>query len=488
LLNHGGSWLPGRQVTGIIYDNYDAQGGGMFISEVETAVKNSSIHLDILDFDACNMAGIEILYELKDVTDYFCSSQRTEFSPANDYKTIASHLTGNPNMNAEQLGRIILDSFADRFMQQGENSVTKSLIRTDKLENLVSSISTLSSMLTNSSITNSVELRDRFTEPIRFFQDVDLYNLLDVLANYYPGISDTINNVKSAISEVVVYNRYFTGSGESIDWSFGSREFSQGQDVNVNGVAGINIFLPTSRDFTEDNVSYYSGLTFNFASHWYDVIHYAYWGSPFCPLDPAGWWSGLVWDSNADLDFWIFEPDGYGGISPACPAYSSRSINGFLSSDSYWTGIPFESYIAYPNVLPGPYFFLAVFGGIGIFGSDANCMLALGDDLSDMDPMLSDIFYISPYSPDDPDFGPGVVYFGFAFYNPADGYWYMAWDDRSGDSVRQNQFSVINSELATRHASSNKKKVQQQIGLDEETINLYHKQGLELARKLKERK
>jgi len=488
LWDHGGSWTPGRNVAAIIQDIDQANGEAMNISEVEMAIGNSGTHIDVLDFDACNMASVEVMYQLKDVADYICASQRTEPGEGNNYSVLASSLIATPTLSPEQLGQLIVNSYIDFYAETGEQSVTKSLIKTDKLDNLANTISNLSGLLTNQGLTSNTELQSHFWEPIRFWRDVDLYNLMDVLSAYYPSMSDSINNVKSALSSVVVYNRTLTSSGTSADWAFGSREFSQGQDIIVDGIAGLNIFLPTLLDFSYDNVSYYSGLAFNFASHWYDVIHYTYWGTPFLETVPGFWWAGLVWDTNVDLDLWVFEPDGYGGIIPASPWIGPSSYNGLLSADSYWTGDSFECYIANPEVTFGPYFILATYSGPSLFENDAYCILALGNNIWDTEPSLSEVFYISEFSPNDPDFGYGVIYFGFLLYNYNDSQWYVFWDDRSGDAVRQGSFSVIQKDLVSRSLAADKVNEKQSMSTSGEAIQLYHKQGKELARKLMDRK
>jgi len=488
LWNHGSSWTPGRETNAVISDSYEANGEAMNISEVKLAIQNSGIHFNLIEFDACNMASIEVMYELREVTDYFCASQKAEPGNGNDYSALASSLTSNPTSTAEQLGRYSVDSFINSYVTSGKYSVTRSLIKSSTLQPLAATISDLATSLTNPALTTNTELLGRLYEPIRFFQDVDLKNLLDVLSIYYPSLSVNINNAKNALANVIIYSRSFTGSGQNPGWSFGTRQFGQGEDIAVNGVSGVNIYLPMQRDFTEDNVSLYSGMDFNYASHWYDVIHYIYWGTSFGPTAPAGWWAGLVWDTNVDLDLWIFEPDGYGGIVSASPSLGATSINGSLSSDSFWTGDSFESYISKPQVQTGPYFFLAVYSGPDLFSNSANCMLALGYTLDDENPICSDVSYISEFAPDDPDFGQGVVYFGFIIYNPADDNWYYLWDDRSGDAIRGNQFSVIRDGIAKRNGSSKSIKIQPPVGISDQAIEKYHQQGLELARKLSEQK
>ncbi|HEX3594185.1 MAG TPA: hypothetical protein VHU80_03760, partial [Polyangiaceae bacterium] len=63
--------------------------------------------------------------------------------------------------------------------------------------------------------------------------------------------------------------------------------------------------------------------------------------------------------SNADLDLYVFEPDGDFGT----PSNGTVSSNGLLSADSYDTGVPEESYQLAPTHQTGTYVVLAHFYG-----------------------------------------------------------------------------------------------------------------------------
>ncbi|MFH0824669.1 MAG: hypothetical protein V2B18_18090, partial [Pseudomonadota bacterium] len=180
--------------------------------------------------------------------------------------------------------------------------------------------------------------------------------------------------VKQKTKEAVVYNKVFVTNLGQPTWTFGTREFGQGEDINVNGVCGLNIFLPTEIDWTNTNFSYYASIGFAKASGWNWVISHAYKGIPYLGTAPGNWVAALAWSTTVDLDFWIFEPDGYGHFIPASPCLGPNSTWGELSPDSYWTGIPFEGYHTRPEIPIGPYFFLAVYSGPSIIANDAHCV------------------------------------------------------------------------------------------------------------------
>lgn len=72
LWNHGTAWddTDPYRVKGISYDN--ESGDFLKIPELKEALEN--FHWDVLGFDACLMGSVEVLYELKDLADYFIAA------------------------------------------------------------------------------------------------------------------------------------------------------------------------------------------------------------------------------------------------------------------------------------------------------------------------------------------------------------------------------------------------------------------------------
>jgi hypothetical protein len=482
--DHGSSWLPGRASTAAIYDDYEANGTAMFIHEIDWAIKQSGVHFDLLDFTACNMASVEVTYQLKDVTDYICASQKIMLAGDDGvYEIIASYLTSHPTTDAFSLGKVFVDAYVDTWSGIDQYTVTQSLIKTNQIAAVAGAVNQMVPLLTNPSIFSSDELQSTFYEPIRFMQDVDLGYYINVLPYHSqnPAVLGALENVRTAVDNAVVYGRSFTSSQADPIWTFGNREFGQGEDLNVAGTTGLNIFLPTERDWTESNFGYYTSIGFCQDTGWNWVIQHAYDGTPYLGTAPGYWWAGLAWSTNVDLDFWIFEPDGYGDVVPASPWLGSRGLNGYLSADSSWTGDSFEYYQAFPEVIWGPYFFIAEYYSDDLFSNSAYCQLLIGADPNDEYPLPSYTYYISANSPVDPDFGPGVVYFGFALYSPDDDTWYFFEGDRGGDSAESSESCGIPM-LEPECPSSEEHQIRPPSGnFDPELIESYQAQGRQLA-------
>lgn len=88
LWNHGNAWNDTDPYTpkGISYD--DQSRDFLTILELKNALRGT--HWDVLGFDACLMGSVEVLYELKDLADYFLASPGEIPSYGWDYRFLAS--------------------------------------------------------------------------------------------------------------------------------------------------------------------------------------------------------------------------------------------------------------------------------------------------------------------------------------------------------------------------------------------------------------
>ncbi|HEX9744218.1 MAG TPA: hypothetical protein VGB30_02220 [bacterium] len=242
--------------------------------------------------------------------------------------------------------------------------------------------------------------------------------------------------------------------------------------------------MPWLWAWKENDFGYYSSIGFAQASGWNWVIAHAYEGIPFLGTAPGDWVATLVWSTNVDLDLWVFEPDGVGGVVPASPWIGPESINGYLSIDSAWTGISTEIYQAKPEIIWGPYFFIATYAQPSILppANSAYCALGIFDSPVAIDPsIVTNDYYISSSLPNDPDFGPGVVYFGFAIYDPDEDIWWFAEGDRGGEAVTEGSIESIGSQLHALVPETKNEEIRKPQSLDEGMINEYHNQGFEMA-------
>jgi hypothetical protein len=155
--NHGAGW------SGVSYD--DNTHHGMDLPEVREALegicstlkKQGKDRIDILDFDACLMATMEVGYELKDTVDYLVASQETEPGDGNPYADMLKWLTQYPESPGPAVAKAIVETYIRSYAPNGsqaENSdqfwygsETKSAIRLAKMPELRAEVENVAKLL-----------------------------------------------------------------------------------------------------------------------------------------------------------------------------------------------------------------------------------------------------------------------------------------------------------------------------------------------------
>jgi VCBS repeat-containing protein len=140
-------WDHGSGLNGFNLDDADGviDSDGVFTTqELVTALESLPAEIDLLAFDECLMAMLEVGYELKDVADVIVASQGLEGGQGYDYANLFRPLnTGPGQVNAEQLGRHFVDTYQAFYQTSGGFLDTSSAIRTSQLPAIADSLKTL---------------------------------------------------------------------------------------------------------------------------------------------------------------------------------------------------------------------------------------------------------------------------------------------------------------------------------------------------------
>ena len=141
--NHGGG-----SVTGAAFDEiygYDS----LTLDEMYQAfssVWNPSMEkqpLELIGFDTCLMATVDVAYTFADLAHYLVASEETE--PANGwyYSQWVGTLAQNPSMNGEELGKVICDAYYAGCEEVGtQDNTTLSLTDLTKVQTLLDAYDT----------------------------------------------------------------------------------------------------------------------------------------------------------------------------------------------------------------------------------------------------------------------------------------------------------------------------------------------------------
>ena len=198
VFSHGSGWLPPHTLVNgsrsIIIDNDNE----MEITDFAMALPD---HLfEFIIFEACNMAGIEVAYELRNKAAYIMASSAPVVSPG--FTPIyAGSISCLLEENAD------LQRFAENYfhywnlMEGDKRSATISIIKTAGLSNLANLIRQINTETSGSflPVGNLQNYDGVLKAPFSFFD----------FAQYYQSLSDenTYNALQECISQCVVYKR-----------------------------------------------------------------------------------------------------------------------------------------------------------------------------------------------------------------------------------------------------------------------------------------
>ncbi len=115
LWNHGSGW------SGFGDDDTAATSGAhMNLPVLSRAIRKGlegagRQKFDLIGFDACLMAGVEVVYELRNETDYVLASEELELADAGwDWESLLEFLSAHPDAGPVAFGQQVLDNYSAR--------------------------------------------------------------------------------------------------------------------------------------------------------------------------------------------------------------------------------------------------------------------------------------------------------------------------------------------------------------------------------------
>lgn len=149
LWDHGSGWqktLAGEPLVfkAVCFDDTDLD--RLFMQEVRNAlntIEGNEQEPDLVGFDACLMAMVEVAHEIRQNSSVMVGSEKTEPNDGWPYNTILQDLVGYPTMSAAHLGIAIVD----RYYESYGNSQIQSAIYLPAVGALSASVDSLAQML-----------------------------------------------------------------------------------------------------------------------------------------------------------------------------------------------------------------------------------------------------------------------------------------------------------------------------------------------------
>jgi hypothetical protein len=257
-------WDHGGGVEGVAWDdsnNNDHLTLEELGSTFEKVYSAKKITFDIIGFDACLMATIEVVNQVKDYAKYIVASEEVEPGDGWPYDRFLGKLSKTPSMDGQQLATIIVSEYGVDYESRKSVDTTLSAIKTDRVQSIVNGLNSLAGQL--DTIVTNEKGSDTFTKTrliekaINSAQKYQLDNQID-LGGFLKSLKDS--NSFDTVSLTSLLDNY---TNSVLKNYFGSaRSGSTGLTVHTNPndyPAGIVIVKNTNWD--DFLVSYYSSLS-----------------------------------------------------------------------------------------------------------------------------------------------------------------------------------------------------------------------------------
>jgi len=267
-------WDHGNDVAGCCWDENPKD----HLTHPEVAAALSQWHIDILAFDACLMAMIEVAYEYNQYglkTDYLVGSENYVPLYGYPYNTILWDLNQNPAMSELEAAKAIVNRYVEFYTPNSPNfsgavmGGTHSAIDLAKVDEVVADLSELTTLL-KAKLKQDFDLYHELISEARGEGNLpwaeygwDLYVDLPTFVESITTSSETTDPAVSSAGRVVL---------SSLDQAIVA--LGRNDPMESAGARGMGIWFPSSYHMVW-GLTTYTTTKFS-AQGWLDFL-YAYW-------------------------------------------------------------------------------------------------------------------------------------------------------------------------------------------------------------------
>jgi hypothetical protein len=239
---HGWGWHPGW----VLKD--DTSNDTLDADEVRAALPSLG-YFDVVGYDGCNMASIEIMDLWHGYAGAITSSQEWVGWEGLQYNVILRRLDADPDMSADQLA---VDSTKSTMSSKTWSAVDVGY----RFDDLISAVDAWSKALLKDLPHHRKEIRTAFNHTRSYWEakmDKDLYDLAKQINQHVsdPAVHATGRDVMAAVKSVVLWEHHATDKAHS---------------------HGITIYGPANEE-QKANDLYYRSLGFAKETHWDEFIN-----------------------------------------------------------------------------------------------------------------------------------------------------------------------------------------------------------------------
>lgn len=255
LWGHGKGWL------GVSWDQ-DSGNQWLPMDGIKSVLPKFKDRIDVVGFDNCNMAMIEVYTQFLGYVDYIVGSEKEEDAWGWPYDAIFADLSADPQTSPVNLSTMIVTHYVKWAKNESAYSATVSAADMSYLYEVINGTDTLARELNRTFALYADEISDaiKYTEqyakpPIPH----DLYHFLELVVQKVPNrpIQILANSLMNDIENMVVAEEHFTRQNDmSVDNAHGIAiwmgdpisDLSKYRDLDFATLTSWDEFLVTSKN------------------------------------------------------------------------------------------------------------------------------------------------------------------------------------------------------------------------------------------------
>jgi hypothetical protein len=261
LWSHGDGWAPSDNQKLSLSRSFGQDDSGstqMDISDLHEVLRD--YHFDFVLFDACFMQSVEVVYELRDCSDYFIGSPTEIPGPGAPYQILVKSMFNDKNTVAVDVAETYYDYYADRYKDGINNSnenwtggVSVSVVKSDGLEQLATATKHIFSSYLNEQTPIDVSAIMCYgrspKQPSLYYYDID--GFIDTLTKHNADYAIWQTAYQKAVPYYETTKRNYSAHGGMF---------------SMEGSQGLSIYIP-NKNLTSIN-SFYSSYAWYTAAGW----------------------------------------------------------------------------------------------------------------------------------------------------------------------------------------------------------------------------
>lgn len=259
LWDHGGNW------EGACWDETNGW-DCLTVEDIKEAIENSILDkIDLLGFDACNMASIEVAYTLTltDKVGIMVASQ--EWIPWDGwpYDMILKELAANPAWNAREFSSSIVENYVVSYAGVPLLKIvaTLSAINLTYVDDLVSLLSDLTDYILTDFNNLKMAVTGAKNEADRYWFGmwhqgpyIDVYQFIQKLGAQRKSLKQYTDHILELWDDLVIKSKCYSGP-------------------HMRGCNGLTIYFPRNRNLFCTPEPYYENIPeFAEKTKWYDLL------------------------------------------------------------------------------------------------------------------------------------------------------------------------------------------------------------------------